>query len=356
MATTQTTTARLQAMARRVAREQGIPESLFLALIQQESGWNPGAGSSAGAQGLTQLMPGTARGLGVQNITDPLQNLTGGAKYLKAQLNRFGSPALALSAYNSGPGGAEAQGRVEAFPETQAYVKNVMALEAQYGGGGGGGGGGAAGVTTAPPSPMGEPTVESDVGAPETSGLVNSLTRSSGAPLPTLGDLISRVSPSAQSTLLGIARKQQGDQATVQQDQALVESPTPHDDSAPPVSGGLNAEFSRRLHQLMKAVEQHGGTLTISSGSRGVPEQTQLWNAAVKKYGSEAAARKWVAPPGKSNHDPQSGRNHGMGDGALAVDLSGDLDMAHELATRFGLTFPLSNEAWHIEPAGIRGK
>lgn len=119
-------------LARRAGAQTGVRPSLLRALIQAESGGNVRAGSPMGAQGLTQLMPGTARGLGVRNVYDPWQNVLGGAKYLAAQMERFDDPRLALSAYNSGPGGAEAQGRVEAFSETQNYVQKVLELEKQY--------------------------------------------------------------------------------------------------------------------------------------------------------------------------------------------------------------------------------
>src|SRR5688572_18297456 len=110
-----------QQRAWQIAKKIGVPPNLFLGLIQQESNFNPRARSHAGALGYTQLMPGTARGLGV-NPLDPTQNLTGGARYLKEQLTRFKDPRLALSAYNSGPGGSESSGRVEGFSETQNYV------------------------------------------------------------------------------------------------------------------------------------------------------------------------------------------------------------------------------------------
>lgn len=108
------------------AAQYGIPPGLFRRLISKESNWNPRAGSPAGAQGLTQLMPGTARGLGVTNPWDPVQNIRGGAQYLAQQKKRFGRWDLALSAYNSGPGGSESSGRVEAFPETQKYVRSIL--------------------------------------------------------------------------------------------------------------------------------------------------------------------------------------------------------------------------------------
>ena len=118
--------------------------------------------------------------------------------------------------------------------------------------------------------------------------------------------------------------------------------------------GGLNAEFARRFALLQKAIQQAGGDLTIYSGSRDANKQAGLYQAALAKYGSESEARKWVAPPGKSNHDTHAGLKYGLGDGAVASDLRGDLAMAHKLAARYGLAFPLGNEAWHVELAGIR--
>lgn len=115
-----------QDYANEVAQNYGIDPNVFSALIKQESGWNPNAVSSKGAIGLGQLMPGTASDLGV-NPYDWKQNLQGAAKYLKQQLDRFGGRYdLALSAYNSGPGGSEAQGSVENFPETQNYVNSIL--------------------------------------------------------------------------------------------------------------------------------------------------------------------------------------------------------------------------------------
>jgi murein DD-endopeptidase MepM/ murein hydrolase activator NlpD len=109
------------------ARKYGISTALFHALVQQESGGHQNRTSPAGAIGETQLMPGTARALGV-NPYDRTQNLEGGAKYLRQQLDHFGGNlSKALAAYNAGPGAVERYHGVPPFPETQAYVKAIEA-------------------------------------------------------------------------------------------------------------------------------------------------------------------------------------------------------------------------------------
>ncbi|WP_072778556.1 lytic transglycosylase domain-containing protein [Marivita hallyeonensis] len=111
-------------MARDAARRHGIPEDLFLRLVQQESNFNPRAISSKGAIGLAQLMPGTARDLRV-DPNDPAQNLDGGARYLKEQYRKFGNWRLALAAYNAGPGAVQKHGGIPPFRETRNYVKTI---------------------------------------------------------------------------------------------------------------------------------------------------------------------------------------------------------------------------------------
>ncbi|MGR3436413.1 MAG: lytic transglycosylase domain-containing protein [Shimia sp.] len=113
------------AMARDAARRHGIPEDLFLRLVQQESGWNATARSHKGAFGLAQLMPGTARALGVDSA-DPAQNLDGGARYLAAQYRTFRDWRLALAAYNAGPGAVQKYGDIPPFRETQDYVQIIL--------------------------------------------------------------------------------------------------------------------------------------------------------------------------------------------------------------------------------------
>lgn len=110
--------------ARAAARKHGVPEDLFLRLVQQESGWNPNARSHKGAQGLAQLMPGTAAKLGV-NAADPVQNLDGGARYLRLMYNTFGDWRLALAAYNAGPGAVSKYKGVPPYRETTNYVRVI---------------------------------------------------------------------------------------------------------------------------------------------------------------------------------------------------------------------------------------
>lgn len=111
-------------LVKRIAREEGVDETVFLSLVYQESRFKTCAKSTVGAIGLTQLMPGTAADLGV-NPHDLEDNLRGGARYFKQQLRKFGSVELALAAYNAGPGNVQKYGGIPPFKETRDYVHNI---------------------------------------------------------------------------------------------------------------------------------------------------------------------------------------------------------------------------------------
>lgn len=109
------------------SRTYGVSKSLLLAVAKQESNFDPNSVSHAGAQGIMQLMPGTAKTLGVKNAFDPYENIMGGAKLLRDNIRSFGSVPLALAAYNAGPGAVKKYGGVPPYKETQDYVKKIMA-------------------------------------------------------------------------------------------------------------------------------------------------------------------------------------------------------------------------------------
>ncbi len=112
----------------RAADKYRLPGRLIESVIQAESGFRPAAVSPAGAQGLMQLMPATARELGVVDPFDPAQNIDGGARYIRQMLDRFdGDLKLALAAYNAGPGTVERYNGQVPYPETKAYVERVLA-------------------------------------------------------------------------------------------------------------------------------------------------------------------------------------------------------------------------------------
>ena len=109
------------------SRTYGVSKSLLLAVAKQESNFDANSVSHAGAQGIMQLMPGTAKTLGVKNAFDPYENIMGGAKLLRDNIRAFGSVPLALAAYNAGPGAVKKYGGVPPYKETQDYVKKIMA-------------------------------------------------------------------------------------------------------------------------------------------------------------------------------------------------------------------------------------
>lgn len=122
----------LEPMIARSAAAYKVDPNLVKAVIANESGFNANAVSPVGAQGLMQLMPGTAAGLGVNNSFDPGQNIAGGTRYLRGLYDRFGDWKLAVAAYNAGPGAVSKYGGVPPYSETQNYVTNVMGSYSQY--------------------------------------------------------------------------------------------------------------------------------------------------------------------------------------------------------------------------------
>ncbi|HEX5308107.1 MAG TPA: lytic transglycosylase domain-containing protein [Solirubrobacteraceae bacterium] len=122
-----------EALVQQAAVRNGVDPAVLHGLIQQESGFDPSSTSSAGAQGLTQLMPETAASLGVTEPLNPAQSIEGGARYLSQMLAQFGGNTTeALAAYNAGAGAVRQYEGVPPYPETQDYVEKVLAYAQSY--------------------------------------------------------------------------------------------------------------------------------------------------------------------------------------------------------------------------------
>ena len=220
---------------------------LFVRQMAAESGMQPCAVSGAGAIGIAQIMPATARSWNVDPWI-PSDALRVAAKQMARYERQLGSYRLALAAYNAGPGAVQAYGGVPPYAETREYIRRVT--DTSY-------------------------------------------------PLPGMRQVF-----------------------TIRQ--------------------RYTSGFRTRLGALIRDVERHGGTLRVEEGWRSYEDSLRIWKQAKRTRGGWERAKTWAAPPGCSNHVR-----------GLAADLQGDLRLAHRLAPRHGLVFPMAHEPWHVERAGI---
>ena len=236
-------------VALRAAREAGVRRpTLFVRQMAAESGMQPCARSYAGAIGIAQIMPATARSWGVDPWI-PTDALRAAARNMARYERQLGSYPLALAAYNAGPGAVQQYGGIPPYAETREYIRRVMT-----------------------PS----------------------------YPLPGMRQVWK-------------------------------------------VPQRYTAGFRTDLGALIRDVERHGGKLRVEEGWRSYEDSLRIWKQAKRQRGGWDRAKKWAAPPGCSNHVR-----------GQAADLQGSLRLAHRLAPRHGLVFPMSHEPWHVERAGIK--
>lgn len=235
-------------LAFRAAKDAGIRKPiLFVRQIAAESGMQPCARSGAGAIGIAQIMPSTAKSWHVDPWI-PHDALRVAAQQMARYEKQLGSYRLALAAYNAGPGAVQAYGGVPPYAETRAYIAKIM--DTSY-------------------------------------------------PLPGMRQVFT-------------------------------------------IRPGLSAGFRTDLGRLIRDVKRHGGTLRIEEGWRSYEDSMRIWKRTKKQRGGWTRAKAWAAPPGCSNHVR-----------GMAADLEGDLALAHRLAPKYGLVFPMGHEPWHVERAGI---
>lgn len=237
-----------RAMAYRAAKRAGIKHpTLFVRQMAAESGMRPCAVSGAGAIGIAQIMPATARSWGVDPWI-PGDALRAAARNMAKYEKQLGSYRLALAAYNAGPGAVQQYGGVPPYAETREYIRRIT-----------------------------DPSY----------------------PLPGMRQVWK-------------------------------------------IPQRYTASFRTDLGALVRDVRRHGGKLRVEEGWRSYEDSLRIWKKAKRQRGGWARAKTWAAPPGCSNHVR-----------GLAADLQGDLRLAHRLAPRHGLVFPMSHEPWHVERAGI---
>lgn len=238
-----------RALALREAKRAGIRRPvLFVRQMAAESGMQPCARSYAGAIGIAQIMPATARSWGVDPWI-PTDALRAAARNMAKYERQLGSYRLALAAYNAGPGAVQRFGGVPPYAETREYIRRVTDLS---------------------------------------------------YPLPGMRQVWR-------------------------------------------IPQRYTAGFRADLGALMRDVERHGGKLRVEEGWRSYEDSVRIWKQAKRKRGGWERAKTWAAPPGCSNHVR-----------GQAADLAGSLQLAHRLAPRHGLVFPMSHEPWHVERAGIK--
>lgn len=230
------------------ARRAGIRRpALFVRQMAAESGMQPCAVSGAGAIGIAQIMPATARSWGVDPWI-PSDALRAAAQNMARYERQFGSYSLALAAYNAGPGAVRAYGGVPPFAETRTYIARIT---------------------------------------------------------------------NGRYPLAGMRQVFR-------------------------VPQRLTPGFRTRLGALQRDVARHGGRLVVEEGWRSYEDSLRIWKAAKRTRGGWARAKTWAAPPGCSNHVR-----------GQAADLKGSIGLAHRLAARHGLVFPMAHEPWHVERAGL---